>query len=105
MSHKETGGGEVGEVANLVEPGWNRSELIRNLGGPSYRLLFYPDGVVRFEHKCKVVDGVQIICAPALQLREGGHRIWLASVTVEPSISCPDCGTHGFITNARWRDA
>jgi hypothetical protein len=32
-----------GRIPFAVEPGWEDSCLIRNVGGPSYRLLFYSD--------------------------------------------------------------
>lgn len=86
----------------LVEPGWVESVFIPHAGGPSYRVLFYADGRACFEHRCDRGDRGTVICAPALQL-DGGHRIVeLAPLTVEPSILCPDCGTHGFIRNGRW---
>ena len=75
-------------------------------------LLFYVDGTVRFRHRCDRGDRGVIVCAPALQLDEGGHRITgrdpvmeKVPVTVEPSILCSDCGTHGFVRNGRWSDA
>lgn len=86
----------------LVERGWSEAVPIPHDGGPSYRVLFYDDGTVRFEHRCVRSDGFAVICAPALQLN-GGHRIVNRSpLTVEPSILCPDCGTHGFIREGRW---
>lgn len=95
-----------------VEPGWTNAYLIDNLG-PTYRLLTYADGTVRFEHRCDRGDPGVIICAPTLR----DHTItqtpcpnppcqWTHDTpTVRPSILCPDCGTHGFITNGRWTDA
>lgn len=86
-------------------------------------LLFYADGTVRFRHRCDRGERGVIICAPALQLKKepiyqpgaptmnpGGHTITTTNpvtdrhipVTVEPSILCPDCGTHGFVRNGRW---
>lgn len=72
-------------------------------------LLFYADGTVRFRHRCDRGDRGVIYCSPALG---DGHTITTRDpvmnkvpVTVTPSISCPDCGTHGFIKNGRWRDA
>lgn len=96
----------MAETAYLVEPGFVRSVVIGHLPGrPSVRALFYPDGKVGIEHRCKIVDGTQIICAPALRLGEGHTIISDDPLTVTPSISCPDCGLHGFITDGRWIDA
>lgn len=74
--------------------------------GRQMSLRFYEGGAVRFEHPCKVVgDNEQIVCAPLLQTG-GGHTVTPDgdSITVSPSISCPDCGTHGFVTVGVWRD-
>lgn len=94
-----------------VEPGWVRSVYVPHLLGDSYRVLVYTDGTHRFEHKCRgwtEEDGTVVVkvCAPALQLDNGGHRIELDDpLTISPSILCPDCGTHGFIRNGRWVEA
>ena len=97
-------GGEK-DVPFAVEPGWVRSDFIDNLRGNSYRLLTYPDGAVRFEHRCDRGARGVIICAPALQIGNG-HRLWYEGdkPTVRASILCPDCGTHGFVTLGRWAD-
>lgn len=97
----------------LVEPGWVRANIIDNLG-PMYRLLTYANGTVRFEHRCDRGERGVIICAPALS---DGHTLTYGpcvrpdcqethdAPTVSPSILCPDCGTHGFITAGRWANA
>lgn len=99
----------------VVEPGWEHADIIDNLG-PIYRLLTYADGTVRFEHRCDRGDRGTIICAPALQIGNG-HTLTYGpcprpdcqgtheTPTVRASISCPDCGTHGFITDGRWAEA
>lgn len=91
------------ETAYLVEQPFARSVVIGALpGGPQVRALFYEDGRVGIEHRCKVVDDTQIICAPLLQL-DGGHSITSEDpLTVTPSIACGDCGLHGFIRDGRW---
>lgn len=89
----------------LVEEGWNQCWIVKNLGRPNYRLLGYENGTVRFEHRCDRGERGVVICAPALQLDGGGHQIDKNTVTVTPSILCPDCGTHGSVTNGRWADA
>lgn len=91
-------------VPVLTPPGWEHSEFIQNVAGPSYRLLTYPDGAVRFEHRCDRGDRGVIICAPALQIGNG-HTLTRNDrglPTVRASILCPDCETHGFITDGRW---
>lgn len=87
-----------------VEPGWWSSDFIDNAGGPTYRLLHYPSGDVRFEHRCDRGDRGVIICAPRLQIGNG-HTLTRnadGKPTVRASILCPDCSTHGFITDGRW---
>ena len=89
----------------LVERGWIRSIFIPHTGGESYRILIYTNGTWRFEHRCRRPH-ITVICAPALQLDNGGHRVAQSDpLTIEPSILCPDCGTHGFIRNGRWVEA
>lgn len=88
----------------LVPYGWERSVSIAHTGRNGYRLLFYPDGTVRFEHECDRGGCGVVICAPVLAI--GTHRIVNADpITIEPSLCCPDCDTHGFIRNGRWVDA
>lgn len=94
------------ETAYLVEPGFTRSAVLRNpLVDSPPRALFYPDGTIRIEHKCKTIDDpvevdVLIICAPKLS---PGHRIVsLEPLTVEGSIACPDCGLHGWAREGSW---
>lgn len=95
-------------VPFCVEPGWESSWFVPNYGGPCYRLLFWSDTKVGFEHKCDRGERGVIICAPLLADHQithvpctqfnGLHTV----PTVTPSILCPDCGTHGFITAGRW---
>jgi hypothetical protein len=90
-----------------VEPGWVHADLISNVLGPTYRLLTYAEGTVRFEHRCDRGARGTIICAPALRIGKG-HTLTRSGdekPTVRASILCPDCGTHGFITDGRWADA
>lgn len=102
----------------IVEPGWTASDFIAHPGGPTYRLLYYPDGSVRFEHRCDRGERGVIICAPALCIGPwagtpaGTHTLTRndrrthacpdGEPTVRASVLCPDCGTHGFITDGRW---
>lgn len=90
----------------LTPPGWVASVFVRSVGIPTYRVLTYADGVARFEHRCNRGERGTVVCAPALRLSEpDGHRITqTAPLTIEPSILCPDCGTHGFIREGRWTD-
>lgn len=87
----------------LVPEGWIDSTFIPHTLGPTYRVLWYADGTARFEHRCDRGVRGTVICAPLLQL-DAGHRVVSRDpLTIEPSILCPDCGTHGFITEGRWR--
>lgn len=67
--------------------------------------------VIRVEHECngggRWGQGVTHVVAPALQISNGGHTFRsdeLGNATVTPSILCPDCGLHGFVTDGVWRD-
>lgn len=62
------------------------------------------------EHTCKEwpdnrePDGMFIKCiAPRLAPEHVVHSI--DPLTVTPSILCPDCGLHGFVTDGVWRAA
>lgn len=74
-------------------------------------LVGYANGEVGFSHRCnlggRAGPDFTALIAPLLQLDGGGHSITLdAGVpTVTPSILCPDCGLHGFVTEGVWRDA
>ena len=92
----------VGPEPFLVEPGWSSTRIIRNAGGPQYRVLGYPDGTMRFEHRCDRGERGVVICAPALRLGDGHTVVEMDPLTVTPSILCPDCGTHGFIRAGAW---
>lgn len=84
-------------TAYLVADGWDHAIEL----GSFVRLLVYPDGTRRVEHPCKVVDGTRLIIAPALGPE---HQVDGTPELphVHPSISCPDCGLHGFISMGRW---
>jgi len=86
----------------LVEPGWTDAVVCPAAGRDGVRALFYDDGRVGIEHRCKTIGEDRVICAPRLQL-DGGHVITSREpLTVTPSIACPDCGLHGFIREGRW---
>lgn len=94
-------------LAFVVEPGWESCDIVKQVAGPSFRLLYYPDGSVRFEHRCDRGERGVIICAPALQIGRG-HTVTKppgGAPTVRASVLCPDCNTHGFITDGRWHAA
>lgn len=95
-------------LAFAVPPGWESSAFISRWGGPSYRLLFYSDTEIRFEHTCDRGERGVIVCAPMLTdvNQPGGHQVTgpRERPTVYPSVLCPDCGTHGFITDGRWAE-
>ncbi|KAA1376372.1 hypothetical protein [Aeromicrobium fastidiosum] len=86
----------------VVREGWDRREEV----GDAKALLTYPAGVVSFEHVCDRGGRGVIVCAPRLQF-EGGHTLTRSDAdspaTVQPSILCDDCGTHGFVTDGVWR--
>lgn len=90
---------------------WESSEVIANLGGPSYRLLFWSDTDIGFEHVCDRGERGVIVCAPRLQIGNGHTLTWTTRQdgvrvpTVRASVACDDCATHGWITEGRWANA
>lgn len=94
------------DILSFIEQGWSHELILENEDAtdPAIRcILTYPDGTMRFAHVCDRKERGMINCAPALQL-EAGHRIvQLDPLTIEPSILCPDCGTHGFVRAGRWQ--
>jgi hypothetical protein len=91
------------DLPYLVESGWTEHVQVGD-----FQLLFYADGTVRFAHLCNRGERGVVIAAPALQLNAGHHISVVGEVragglvTVEPSILCPDCGTHGFVRDGVW---
>lgn len=86
-----------GEFRELYPGGWRQ----RQEHGDGIASLHYPDGSIRVAHACKSVEGVQLWLAPSLE----DHTIESREpLSVSPSILCPDCGLHGFITGGRWTD-
>lgn len=101
-------------MPDLRHPGWSDRIVLVNepAADPSEKaMLVYPDGKVAFEHIC-VKEAITVLCAPFLRLiedpgsfaaPEGNHFIqqW-DPITVAPSVLCPDCGMHGFVSSATW---
>ena len=91
-----------GEVIQIQYDDWTTSTMIRNVGERGFRLLWREVGPPRFEHRCDRGGkrGV-IVCAPSLH---DDHVITgtREKPTVRASILCPDCGTHGYITDGAW---
>lgn len=85
------------DVPDFTLGGWSRAVAV----GP-YRIYFHPDGTVRFGHRCDRGERGVIICDPALQIGRGHTVISDDPVTIVASILCPDCGTHGWVTDGRW---
>jgi hypothetical protein len=85
---------------SFVESGYHRAVVVSL--DPIYRVLFYEDGTVRFEHSCDRGDRGVIDCAPALQIGSGHSIVSEDPLTITPSILCADCGTHGFVRDGRW---
>lgn len=82
-----------------VRPHTERLDL-----GHGLHLVRFVAGGYGVEHRCKEVgDGDRLVCAPELV----DHTVAEAGgvITVTPSIACPDCGLHGFITAGRWSPA
>lgn len=73
---------------------------------PGMALLTYPDGRIAFRHVCDRGDRGVIVCAPFLRIDTGEHQVTQRRpFTIAPSILCPDCGTHGFVTDGEWVSA
>lgn len=88
----------TGTVPDLTPIGWDTSVLIE---GSQHWIVSYPGGYERFRHLCDRGDRGVIICAPTLS---PGHQVTreAGTVSISPSILCPDCGTHGFVRDGRW---
>lgn len=58
----------------------------------------------RFAHDCsngrRWIDTIPLSGAP-----HGWNLVQREPLTVSPSLLCPNCGTHGFITDGRWVQA
>lgn len=94
-----TAGGSEGRfLGRFVEGGWSLAVLV----GAAKRVLFYPDGTVRFEHYCDRGDRGAVVCAPRLQIGHGHTIVQSDPLSIEASILCDDCGTHGWVTDGRW---
>lgn len=91
-----------GSLVELVPAG---STSVVDLGPKHMAAVVYPDGTIRFKHLCDRGQRGILVCAPALQLgpHGTGHQLAAADpLTITPSVLCPDCGTHGYITAGRW---
>lgn len=101
------------DVPYCVARDWLRCDVISRDAQEPFRLLWWSDTRVGLERRCDRGPRGVIVCAPELTKvgQPGGHQIvrgmeisgWL-SPTVTPSILCPDCGLHGFITAGTWRE-
>lgn len=99
------GGSSMTEEARFVLLHVHRVEV-----GPDLFLLQLEDGGFAFEHRCKIVDGFQLVVSPRLDKHQVmvpldpdlEADLWHVRCSVRPSILCPDCGIHGFITDGKW---
>jgi hypothetical protein len=95
----------------LVDPDWKEATFIKDssLQDRWLRLLFYGGNDVGFEHRCDRGARGVVWCAPSLvqPSQPGAHQVTgpRQCPTVRPSIVCPDCGIHGFITEGKWVEA
>lgn len=78
-------------------------EHVRRVDLDAHRAIVFPgDGSVLFRHVCDRGARGVIICQPALQIGQGHTVVTEDPLTIVASILCPDCGTHGFVTDGRW---
>lgn len=85
--------------------------------GPDVTILFMEDARVLVSHLCDRrpgnaarnerfrADAGLVRCAPSLTPGPGGHRVvdsTKATLTIDPSILCEDCGMHGWVRDGRW---
>lgn len=73
--------------------------------GGGVRMAKVDDPARRYlvEHTCKTVGDTTLVIAPSLS---AGHQVLSEDpLTITPSILCPDCGLHGFVTEGLWRTA
>jgi hypothetical protein len=85
-------------LGDAIDSGWVRAVKV----DADKSVLFYPDGTVRFGHRCDRGDRGIVDCAPALQIGHGHTVTQDDPVTIVASILCEDCGTHGWVTDGRW---
>jgi hypothetical protein len=92
------------QTRRLVVPGWETSEDIPDVAtGTVYKLLTYPDRSMALQHECHVdSDALYVVASPLLRGRHGHHRLATETTTITPSIVCPTCDLHGFITRGEW---
>lgn len=77
--------------------------------GHGLRLREAPAGF-ELRHLCKTGNGdrptdFRIWNAPIVDVVNPGHHTLVSRepLTIRPSISCPPCGLHGWITDGTWR--
>lgn len=72
-----------------------------DLGGDMGLMYFDDAPLPLFRHRCDRGDRGVLICAPSLN---PAHVVTETErgVTVRASVLCPDCGTHGYITDSAW---
>lgn len=71
--------------------------------GEGMAVVWTSDGVF-FEHECRVLpDDIRLLCAPSFHAEHVVNAGVMELATVKPSVLCPDCGTHGFITDGVWK--
>lgn len=93
---------------DATPPGWTIE--VGLVAAPGLQVLGYPDGTWRFRHRCdrSARDAGTIVCAPLLAQHVVQFRVGTDGTTqlwVTPSILCPDCGTHGWVTHGAWSPA
>lgn len=87
-----------GDLTNAYGPWAKRVDL-----KDERAVLFYADGSARFRHHCDRGDRGTVICAPLLQMGHGHSIVQEDPLIIVASVLCPDCGTHGFVTDGEWR--
>lgn len=70
--------------------------------GGGVRMLQATDPAKRWlvEHACKTVYDYQLVIAPGLDPAHVVHSV--DPLTITASLSCPDCGLHGWVTDGHW---
>lgn len=95
-------------LPDLRPPFARDSEAQRVDVGEGHALVMPPDdktvtpGVPWWEHPCVAGDGTAILTAASLHPDHVVTGEW-PTVTIRPSLLCRSCGSHGWLTDSRWR--
>lgn len=78
-------------------PGY--ADILPLSGEPSYiRLLITDTGRLRLEHVCNL-NGKRRAVVQSMPMH---HIVQPSPLSLQPSVHCPTCGLHGYVTDGQW---